>query len=301
MAKFSRNASEVNARIVYWGIQEAGKSTSIRAACERLRADHRGRLRQMPTGIDPTVTYDLLPIELGAVGGVSTRIQVVGVPGAPEHAPTRKQLLDEVDGIVFVVDSQPDRLEENLESLEELRGVLADYGRDISQIPLVVQYNKRDLADPFVLDELHRRFDVPGAAAFESVATEGRAVLQVLTTVSKQVIRQLREPKPSDGATSDRDATPAATAEATETPEAAGTAVRVEPPAAAMPAHQPDAADPDEARKAAGSLSLLSAGQPEILDERRLRLPLVLCDDRGREVRLSLTLALGSPDDESEP
>jgi len=135
----------------------------------------------------------MLPIELGQLGGVRTRIQIVTVPGRPDQAPTRKQLLDQVDGVVFVIDAQRDRIEENLASFGELRRALASYGRTLADVPIVLQYNKRDLADPYALEELHRKLDMRGAAAFEAVANDGTAVLPTLTTISKRVVRFLRE------------------------------------------------------------------------------------------------------------
>jgi hypothetical protein len=188
-----RDAAEVNARIVYWGIPGAGKRTNLRVIHAKLRPDHRGELRELPTRLDPTVSYALLPIELGEVGGVRTRIQVLTAPSGAEQAPTRKQLLDRADGIVFVADAQRERLSENLACFDELRGTLAAYGRPIEQVPLVIQYNKRDLSDPYVLEELHRKLGMRGVAAFEAVARDGTAVLQTLTTISKRVIRHRRE------------------------------------------------------------------------------------------------------------
>jgi signal recognition particle receptor subunit beta len=198
MAEFGREDTEVKARIVYWGIEGSGKSTNAQVIHSKLRPDHRGELRTVPTRIDPTVTYDALPIELGQVGDVRTRIQILTVPGAPEHAPSRKQLLDEVDGIVFVVDTQRDRIDENIASLEELRSALASYGRSLEEIPLVVQYNKRDQSDPYALEELHRKLGMQSVAAFEAVATSGTGVLQTLTTISKRVIRHLRRRSATD-------------------------------------------------------------------------------------------------------
>jgi signal recognition particle receptor subunit beta len=188
-----REAGEVNARIVYWGVSGAGKLTNLQVIHAKLRPDHRGELREMPTRLDPTVGYAMLPIELGEVSGVRTRIQVLTVPSGAEQAPTRKQLLDGADGIVFVVDTRPERIEENLASFEELRAALDAYGRPLDRVPLVIQYNKRDCSDPFVLDELHRKLGMRGVAAFEAVASEGTAVLQTLTTISKRVIRHRRE------------------------------------------------------------------------------------------------------------
>lgn len=197
---------EVKARIVYWGIDGAGKTTNVRTIHAKLRADHRGELRELPTRLDPSVSYQVLPIELGEVQGMRTRIQIVAVPGAPEHAPTRKQLLDEVDGVVFVIDSQPGRMDENLAAFDELRSALAAYGRSVEDMPLVIQYNKRDLADPLALEELHRKLDLGEVPVFEARASDGTGVLQTLTTISKQVIRarreaggELPEPGPASG------------------------------------------------------------------------------------------------------
>lgn len=195
MAKLSHDDALVNARILYWGAHGSGKSSNLRTIYRRLRPDHRGSLNAVPTRIDPTVEYEVLPIELGDVGGFRTAIEIIAVPGAADHAPTRKQLLDEVDGIVLVIDSQPERIADNEASLQELRSALSDYGRRLEDIPLVIQYNKRDLSDPYTLDELHRRLDVGGAAVFEAVATEATGVLKTLSTLSKRVVRTLRDQK----------------------------------------------------------------------------------------------------------
>ena len=185
---------EVNARIVYWGVEGAGKTTNLNAVYSKLRPDHRGDLREVPTRLDPSVCYEILPIELGDVAGVRTQIQIVALPGTPEQAPTRKQLLDQVDGIVVVIDSQRERIDDNIASFDELRLSLGAYGRSLDDIPLVVQYNKRDLADSYALEELHRKLALTSVSVFEAVATEGTGVLQTLSTISKKVIRSLRDP-----------------------------------------------------------------------------------------------------------
>jgi hypothetical protein len=283
MAKLSRDKSELDARIVYWGPEGAGKTASLSAIAAKLRADHRGRLRAVPTGLDPSVRYDVLPIELGTVAGIRTRFEVVGVPGAPEQAPTRLRLLDQVDGVVFVADARPDRFEQNLASLEELRGALAAYGRSLSDVPLVIQYNHRDQADPYRLEELHRKLDMRGAAAFESVASQGTAVLQALTTVSKAVIRFLRDT--GDALAADEPAAPAVQRGVDLDAAEREPSLHPEPePLATL--------EPEEATgKAQGALALASAGPAEILDERRLRLPVVLVE-AGSERRVSFVITL---------
>jgi hypothetical protein len=192
MAKMSSDETAVNARILYWGVEGSGKTTNLRSIHRKLRADHRGEIQREATLIDPTVEYETLAIELGEIGGLKTRIQMVAVPGGADQAPTRKQLLDQVDGIVMVIDSRRECIGENASSLVELREMLLDYGRNLEDVPLVLQYNKCDLSDPYALEELHRKLDVNGAAVFEAVATENSGVLQTLSTLSKHVIRSLR-------------------------------------------------------------------------------------------------------------
>jgi signal recognition particle receptor subunit beta len=192
MAKMSSDETAVNARILYWGIDGSGKTANLLSIHRKLRADHRGKIQREATLIDPTVEYETLAIELGEVGGLKTRIQMIAVPGGADQAPTRKQLLDQVDGIVMVIDSRRECIEDNASSLVELREMLRDYGRNLEDVPLVLQYNKRDLSDPYAIEELHRKLDVSGAAVFEAVATENSGVLQTLSTISKHVIRSLR-------------------------------------------------------------------------------------------------------------
>jgi len=178
----------MNARILYWGVAGAGKSTNLETIHAKLRSSNRGELRQAMTRLDPTVTYEVLPIQLGDVGGVPTEIEIVTVPDGPEQAPTRKQLLDEVNGIVLVIDSSPARVDANVAAIQELQGALESYGRSLTDLPLVVQYNKRDLVDDNAIEALHRRLDLPTSAVFEAVAVDGTGVLPTLTTVSKAVV-----------------------------------------------------------------------------------------------------------------
>jgi signal recognition particle receptor subunit beta len=318
MAELSRERTEVNARILYWGAEGSGKTENLRHVHRRLRADHRGPLRAVPTPLDPSLSYELLPIALGEISGVQVRLHVVAVPGSPEQAPTRTQLLDRVDGIVLVVDSRPERIDANLESFEELRASLAAYGRSLSDVAIVVQYNHRDRADELTLEALHRKLDLRGAPVFEAVAAQGKGVLQTLTTISKRVMRRLRE-EGVEGLPTARSEAPAPRARAIEE----GLAVEARDPGlAAAAAETTDAAarvldaswadvaaevavlsEPELelaelAPQPAAGLTLDSVGAPQRTGPASFQLPVVLRDTQGRRVAVSVSVRL---DPGSEP
>ena len=318
MAKVSSRDSQVNARIVYWGVEGAGKTANLHAAYAKLRPDHRGELRAEPTRLDPSVSYEVLPIELGDIAGVRTQIELIAVPGPAEQAPTRKQLLDQVDGVVFVVDSQPDRVDANIASFEELRRALRAYGRQMEDVPLLVQYNKRDLADPYALEDLHRKLDVKGAVVFESVATDGTGVLQTLSTISKRVIRTLREtgpdaasapvaPKtlaPSPGVADPGRESAAPSAASRMERAILDEAEHPEHAAIGMAAHEtetlldgPAWEDPqggagDGAAGSLGRLHVVSVGRASAGEDGSVRVELVLADEQGRSAATVLTFRI---------
>ncbi len=183
---------DVNARILLWGLEGSGKTTTLETIHAKLREDLRGPLRRETTRLDPTVFFESLSITLGEVGGVGTQLDLIAVPGASDQVMTRKQLLDEVDGIVLVLDCSAERIEDNCESIAELRASLEAYGRTLDTFPVVLQYNKRDIADPFDIEDLHRRIGLEQCAVFESIATTGHGILPTLTTISKHVVRARR-------------------------------------------------------------------------------------------------------------
>lgn len=298
MAKVSRDTAAVNARIVYWGIEGAGKTENLRRARAKLRPDHRGDIRVVASRLDPTVTYEELPISLGEVAGIKTQIEMVAVPGSPEQGPMRKQLLDQVDGVVLVVDAAAP-VEENLASQEELREALAAYGRRLEDVPFVIQYNKRDIANPYALDDLHRKLDPGDAPVFEAVATEGTGVLQTLSTVSKRVIRNLRDhapdvaPRPTPEATLDRMqealATAGSEADAAALDVTAGDAEALLE--ASFPEFSGEIARPQGVRLGP-ELTIVSVGEASRAGERSVRIPLVLGDREGGTSTLVLTVQL---------
>ena len=183
---------DVNARILLWGLEGSGKTTTLETIHAKLREDLRGDLQRETTRLDPTVFFESLSITLGEVGGVGTQLDLIAVPGASDQVMTRKQLLDEVDGIVLVLDCSAERIEDNCESIAELRASLEAYGRTLETFPVVLQYNKRDIADPFAIEDLHRRIGLEQCAVFESIATTGHGILPTLTTISKHVVRARR-------------------------------------------------------------------------------------------------------------
>jgi len=243
----------VNARIVLWGIEGAGKTTTLETIHAKLRADLRGDLRKESTRLDPTVTYEALPISLGEIGGVGTQIELIAVPGAPDQSMTRKQLLDEIDGLLLVLDCSPERIEENFAAIEELRTSLSDYGRALDTFPIVLQYNKRDIADPFAIEDLHRRIGLEQAAVFETIATSGHGVLASLTTISKHVVRARR------GGSGEIDA-------ATATAAAEGAAIPDAPIAPPEPVESGDALDMLDALEVAEVVEVDDLGPGEPLE-----------------------------------
>jgi signal recognition particle receptor subunit beta len=334
MAKVSRDATEVNARILYWGCEGAGKSANLRAAFAKLRPDHRAEIKQVPTRIDPTVGYELLPITLGEIAGTRTQIEMVAVPGHREQTPTRKQLLDQVDGVVFVADARPERAEANLASLRELRQSLAAYGRRLEQVPLVVQYNQRDRSDPYAIEDLHRRLALGSTPVFEAVATEGTGVLQTLSTISKRVIRALRDqaaigaPEPGPLAPEPGPIAPPPATRPSSSPEPSASE-RMQQAILEEPAH-PEALEVGAATRVAAELpepgwqsppgeidrprgvrigrdlSIVSVGEAMRSGDREVVLPLVLGDGSGQTSTLLLTLRLDAlvepePDDLGGP
>jgi len=308
MAKVSHDAGAVRARIVYWGISGCGKTANLRAAFSRLRPDHRGEIREEESRLDPTVTYEVLPISLGEIGGMSTQIEMIAVPGASGQAPMRKQLLDQVDGVVMVVDGTAS-IEDNRASLEELREALAAYGRRLDTMPVVLQYNKRDIADPYAMDDLHRKIDIGDAPVFEAVAIEGTGVLQTLSTVSKRVIRALREegvgaspsaapaaprPQPASARSSVDRMEEAILNEGTHAEAKAFGSAGQDPPTLMdrpIPRLGGEIERPEGARLG-GNLSIVSVGEASRVGARSVRLPLVVGDGEGGTSTLVLTLQL---------
>jgi len=214
MGTADRNAREIHGKIVYFGATGAGKTSNLAFIQRKLKREHRGELKRLATR-DGVAVYETLPVQLGAVRGFKTSILISSVPGASEATGLRGQILDKVDGIVFVADLRPERHDATVAALGELRQLLSAQGRKLEDVPLVVQYNRRDQADENAVERLHRRLGLRAASCFEARANEGTGVLQSLTTLSKLVLMELR--KTVDEATPQPRPAPRAGVQATPT------------------------------------------------------------------------------------
>jgi signal recognition particle receptor subunit beta len=203
MAVINYSKKEISAKIVYYGPSVCGKTTNIQSIYASIKPDQKGKLVSLATEADRTLFFDFLPIEIANIRGFKTRLHFYTVPGQVYYNSTRRAVLTGVDGLVFVADSQRDKMEENVESLQNLEENLNYYGKSIKTIPLVIQYNKRDLPDVTPVSEMEQILNPEGYPYFEAVATTGEGVLQTLTKVTKMVLKHIetgtsgKSPQPS--------------------------------------------------------------------------------------------------------
>lgn len=182
-------ARELVFKIVYYGPGLGGKTTNLQFIHNATRAEHRGKLVSLATPVDRTLYFDFLPIRLPRVRGMTVRLQLFTVPGQVHFNATRKLVLTGADGVVLVVDSQRERLDANVESLENLRENLREHGRSPIEVPLVIQYNKRDIKQNILpVSELEQRLNPRHAPAFSSVATRGEGVFETLEAIVQAVL-----------------------------------------------------------------------------------------------------------------
>ena len=182
---------EVNCKIVYYGPGLSGKTTNLEIVHKKAPESNKGELTSIATEGDRTLFFDFMPLDLGTIAGMRTRFQLYTVPGQVYYNSTRKLVLQGVDGIVFVADSSAAKMEENLESLENLKNNLAEYGKDIRELPLVLQWNKRDLPDALPVEELDAKLNAWGVPCFEAVAITGEGVFPTLKCLSGMVLETL--------------------------------------------------------------------------------------------------------------
>lgn len=186
-------AREINCKIVYYGPGLCGKTTNLQYIYERTNPDAKGKMISLATETERTLFFDFLPLSLGEIRGFKTRFHLYTVPGQVFYDASRKLILKGVDGVIFVADSQFERFEANQESLDNLRENLAEQGYDLSKIPFVIQYNKRDLPNVVPLDELRAALNPMGVPDYEANARTGEGVFETLKAVSKLVLTELKK------------------------------------------------------------------------------------------------------------
>jgi signal recognition particle receptor subunit beta len=188
MVSINYSAREVCCKIVYYGPGLSGKTTNLQYIHAKVPQTTRGKLISLATEADRTLYFDFLPINIGTINGFQAKFQLYTVPGQVYYNATRKLVLRGVDGLVFVADSQTDKLDENLESLANLEDNLREYGYNLDELPLVLQYNKRDLPGIMSMEELNAKLNRRGLPVFEASATLGNGVFDTLKLIIKLVL-----------------------------------------------------------------------------------------------------------------
>ncbi len=191
MAVFNYAKKEIDAKIVYYGPAISGKTTNLQFVHGHLKPDQRGKMVSLATNEDRTLFFDFLPIELECVRGFKTRFHLYTVPGQVYYGATRRAVLTGADGVVFVADSHADRMEDNLASFRDLEDNLRYYGKKIDTIPLVIQYNKRDLPNVLSVEDLNQKLNRLNGPHFEGVAVLGKGVFETLTMTCRLVLKAI--------------------------------------------------------------------------------------------------------------
>jgi signal recognition particle receptor subunit beta len=186
-------AREINCKIVYYGPGLGGKTTNLQYIYQITAAENKGKLISLATETERTLFFDFLPIDLGQIRGFRTRFHLYTVPGQVFYDASRKLILRGADAVVFVADSQEERFDANVESLENLTQNLKEHGLDIARIPYALQLNKRDLPNVASADALTRALQIKGEPVFEASAVKGAGVLDTLKAVARQVLVELRK------------------------------------------------------------------------------------------------------------
>ncbi|HEX7319520.1 MAG TPA: GTPase domain-containing protein [bacterium] len=197
MSNLNYNNKELNLKIVYYGTGLCGKTTNLRSIFAAFPQDRKGKMMSLATELDQTLFFDFLPVDMGSVKGWKLRFHLFTVPGQIYYNVSRKLVLKGVDGLVFVVDSQEERLDENIESYNNLMDNLKGYGLAIKDIPMVIQYNKRDLPDIMPIGDLQLHLNKGGFTYFESVAMRGLGVFDTLKSICHLTILKQLESIPN--------------------------------------------------------------------------------------------------------
>jgi signal recognition particle receptor subunit beta len=186
-------AREINCKIVYYGAGLGGKTTNLQHIFDKTSEKQKGKMISLATETDRTLFFDFLPLDLGTVRGFKTRFHLYTVPGQVFYDASRKLILRGVDGVVFVADSQEERMDANIEALENLQDNMKEHGYDFKKIPYVLQLNKRDLPNVLAVDSLKKDLVKRSEPVFEAVAYQGVGVFETLKEVARQVLIELKK------------------------------------------------------------------------------------------------------------
>lgn len=192
MSFVNKNAKEIHCKIVYYGPSLGGKTTNIQWIYQKTNNDQKSKLIALNTNNERTLFFDFLPLHLGDVNGYKVRFHLYTVPGQVVYDASRKLILKGLDGVIFVADSQKERMEENIESWKNLKTNLRQQGYDVEKVPIVIQYNKRDLPNASSVQELRMALNEFNLPDFEAVASQGEGVFETFKTLSKKIITILK-------------------------------------------------------------------------------------------------------------
>jgi len=193
MSFINYSSREINCKIVYYGPGLCGKTTNLQFIYSKTNPELKGKMISLATETERTLFFDFLPLALGEIRGFKTRFHLYTVPGQVFYDASRKLILKGVDGVVFVADSQIERMEANLESADNLKINLREQGYELEKIPYVVQYNKRDLPNAAPLQEMRRLLNPLQVSEFEASANVGKGVFETLKAVAKGVLTDLKK------------------------------------------------------------------------------------------------------------
>lgn len=193
MSFINYSSREINCKIVYYGPGLCGKTTNLQFVYKKMKPEQKGKLISLATETERTLFFDFLPLALGDIKGFRVRFHLYTVPGQVFYAASRKLILKGVDGVVFVADSQIERMEANLESLDDLKINLAEQGYDLDKLPYIIQYNKRDLPYVVPVKEMDSVLNPNNIPFFEAVAVTGAGVFETLKSVAKQALFELKK------------------------------------------------------------------------------------------------------------
>jgi len=193
MSFINYSSREINCKIVYYGPGLCGKTTNLQYIYNKTNPEAKGKMISLATETERTLFFDFLPLSLGEIRGFRTRFHLYTVPGQVFYDASRKLILRGVDGIVFVADSQEERMDANLEAMDNLMANLQEHGYNFEKIPYVLQLNKRDLPNVLPVEKLKQELQKKGEPVIESIAFQGAGVFETLKEIARLVLVELKQ------------------------------------------------------------------------------------------------------------